>query len=60
MEPATIIVPAAGPEEVAAITAALTQFTQDTAAPADAAQPAPTPWQRAALREGVERAAAWG
>ena len=46
---------AASPEEAAAIAAALEQFLAETA-------PAPGPaevsrWQRAALREGVERAA---
>jgi hypothetical protein len=55
-----LVEPAATPEQAAAISAAITQFQRDTAASADAAAPAPTPWQRAALHEGVERASAWG
>jgi hypothetical protein len=43
----------AGPEEAAAIAAAIEQFLRDTApAPAPSGEPA-DPWQRAALYEGV-------
>jgi hypothetical protein len=36
--------------------AAIEQFLRDTAPPpAAAAEPAPSPWKRAALAEGVER-----
>ena len=43
----------AGPEEAAAIAAAIEQFLRDTApAPAPSAEPA-DPWLRAALFEGV-------
>jgi hypothetical protein len=57
-----LIAPGAGPEEAAAIAAALEQFLHDTA-------PAPviesdrlSPWARAALAEGVGLAAptSWG
>ncbi len=58
MDPETLITPAATAEEAAAIAAALARFAQDTAPAADAA-PSQTPWQRAALLEGVARAAAW-
>jgi hypothetical protein len=44
------------PEEVAALIAAIEQFLRDTApAPVVAAQPAPSPWKRAALAEGIAR-----
>jgi hypothetical protein len=45
----------ASPEEAAAIAAAIEQFLRDTAPPAAAAEPAPNPWLRAALFEGVGR-----
>ena len=47
--------------EAAAIVAALERFTADTAAPPRSAQ-TQSPWQRAALREGVSRSQelAWG
>jgi hypothetical protein len=54
-----LVKPAATPEEAAAITAALTHFRQGTADPGDVAAPVQTPWQRAALQEGVDRAPAW-
>jgi len=48
--------PGASPEEAAAIAAALEQFLRDTAPPpAPAEMPAPSPWKRAALAEGVAR-----
>jgi hypothetical protein len=55
---------AAGPEETAAIAAAIEQFLRDTApAPADA-RPAPSPWLRAGLFEASGRragvASPWG
>lgn len=48
-----LVTPAPSPEEAAAIVAAIERFVADTAPP-----PAPpsrplSPWQRAALREGV-------
>lgn len=55
----TLVTPIATAEEAAAIAAALTRFTQDTAAPAAADGPTPTPWLRTALAEGVARATAW-
>ena len=55
---------AAGPEEAAAIAAAIEQFLRDTApAPAPAGEPR-DPWLRAALFEGVglaaDAASPWG
>ena len=47
---------AAAPEEAAAVMAAVEQFLRDAAPPVAAAPPAPSPWVRAALIEGVERA----
>jgi hypothetical protein len=45
------------PEEAAAVAAAIEQFMRDTAPVIGAAPVDPTtPWQRAALREGVLRA----
>jgi hypothetical protein len=40
-------------DEAAAIAAALERFLAETAAPAGGAKPATSPWQRAALLEGV-------
>jgi hypothetical protein len=49
------LIPAsASPEEAAAIVAALERFVSDTA-PAARPQPAPDPWGRAAILEGVAR-----
>jgi hypothetical protein len=49
--------------EAAAIVAALEQFLADTAPPA-ADEPRPSPWQRAALEEGISArqisGATWG
>jgi hypothetical protein len=47
-----LIPPSASPEEAAAIVAALERFLRDTA-PAVSPQPAPDPWHRAAILEGV-------
>jgi hypothetical protein len=48
--------------DAAAIVAALERFMADTAPARPEATPGLTPWQRAALREGVSRSAplAWG
>ena len=57
-----VIAPAAGPEQAAAIAAALERFLHDTA-PVIAASVAPTPgWERAALAEGIglEAPTPWG
>jgi hypothetical protein len=59
-----IVSATASGSEAAAIVAALEQFLADTApAPADAA-PAASPWQRAALEEGISArqlsGGAWG
>lgn len=54
--PSPIVLPPATPHEAAAIAAALEQFRRDTAPPAPAAGPVASPWQRAALLEGVDRA----
>ncbi|MBV9819227.1 MAG: hypothetical protein JOZ07_12900 [Solirubrobacterales bacterium] len=54
----SITAPDASPEEAAAVVAALERFMRDTApvpAPPPAAGWAPSPWQRAALHEGVTR-----
>ena len=48
----------ATPEEAAAVIAAIEQFLRDTAPPPAPADATPSPWARAALREGVERAPA--
>lgn len=50
-----IVAPAASPEEAAAVVAAVEQFLRATAPPAVAAGPRHSPWQRAALLEGVGR-----
>lgn len=63
MEPLTQsarVSPEPSPEEAAAIAAALARFTQDTAVPLHTEPPTQSPWQRAALLEGIARAAAWG
>ncbi len=47
---------AATPEEAAAVIAAVERFLRDTAPPpAPPADTPPSPWIRAALREGVDR-----
>lgn len=50
----SIVAPGASPEEAAAVVAALQRFLRDTAPAPAAPTPAQSPWQRAALREGVE------
>jgi predicted transcriptional regulator len=53
-----LIAPSASPEQAAAVVAALERFMRATApAPAQASSADPEPWQRAAILEGVERAA---
>ena len=47
----------AGPEEAAAIAAAIEQFLRDTAPTPAAGAAKPDPWQRAGLFEGVGLAA---
>ena len=52
----TLLDPSAGPEEAAAIVAALERFIRDTApAPAAAASSTTEAWRLTGLREGVER-----
>jgi hypothetical protein len=46
----------ASPEEAAAIAAAIEQFMRDTAPAPAAAGPAMSPWLRAGLLEGTQRA----
>jgi len=45
----------ATPDEAAAVIAAVEQFLRDTVPPVMAEPPRPSPWVRAALREGVDR-----
>ena len=52
---ATSIAGSPGPEEAAAITAAIERFLHDTAPPARATAESPDPWTRAAMLEGVTR-----
>jgi hypothetical protein len=52
-----LIAPSASPEEAAAVVAALERFMRETAPPAQALQPEPDEWQRAAVAEGVDREA---
>ena len=51
----TLVDPSAGPEEAAAIVAALERFIRDTTAQPAAAAEAPEGWRLAGLREAVER-----
>lgn len=44
---------AASPQEAAAVTAAIEQFLAETAPASAPEPPTSSPWQRAALREGV-------
>jgi hypothetical protein len=48
-----LIAPAASPAQAAAIAAALERFLHDTAPVIAPAGPSLTPWERAALAEGV-------
>jgi hypothetical protein len=50
-----LIAPDASPEEAAAVVAALERFMRETAPPPASPVPAQTPWQQAALYEGVQR-----
>jgi hypothetical protein len=52
----TIVAPSASPEEAAAVVAALEQFMRATAPPPVSPPPALSPWQQAALAEGIMRA----
>jgi hypothetical protein len=52
----TIVAPTAGPEEAAAVVAALERFMRETAPRPAPPVPQGNPWQRAALHEGVRRA----
>ena len=54
----SIVAPGASPEEAAAVVAAIEQFMRATAPPPAPPAPKPSPWQRAALLEGVNRAPA--
>lgn len=51
----SIVAPGASAEEAAAVVAAVEQFMRDTAPVLVAPAPRPSPWQRAALWEGVNR-----
>jgi hypothetical protein len=59
-----LLSPAASASEAAAIVAGLEQFLADTAPSIDPAGPAQSPWQRAALEEGIAArqvsGSAWG
>ena len=57
-----LVAPGAGPEEAAAIAAALEQFLHDTAPPPLNESERLSPWARAALAEGVglEAPDRWG
>ena len=57
-----VVAPGAGPEETAAIAAALEQFLHDTAPSVTARATVANPWERAALAEGVclEAPTSWG
>jgi hypothetical protein len=57
-----VVAPAAGPEQAAAIAAALERFLHDTAPAIAPARAAPAAWARAAVAEGVGLAAPtpWG
>lgn len=49
----TIVAPSATPEEAAAVVAALERFMRETAPPPVPPAPRRSPWQQAALHEGV-------
>lgn len=51
-----IVAPGASPEEAAAVVAALERFMRETAPRPAPLPPGRSPWQRAALYEGVARA----
>lgn len=50
-----IVAPSASPEEAAAVVAALERFLHETTPVIAAEPPRMSPWQRAALLEGVGR-----
>lgn len=50
-----IVAPSASPEEAAAVVAALERFLRETTPVVAAEPPRMSPWQRAALLEGVGR-----
>ena len=58
-----LVTPAPSPEEAAAVVAAIERFIADTAPP-PSAEGRPSPWQRAALLDGVQAkeavVSAWG
>ncbi|HUA02812.1 MAG TPA: hypothetical protein VMB27_02840 [Solirubrobacteraceae bacterium] len=54
----SIVAPSASAEEAAAVVAALERFMRDTAPAPVPPPPERSPWQRAALQEGVNRAPA--
>jgi hypothetical protein len=51
----TIVAPDASPEEAAAVVAALERFMRETAPTPAPPAPRRSPWQQAALHEGVLR-----
>ena len=51
----SIVAPGASPEEAAAVIGALERFMRETAPPLAPPAPQRSPWQRAALYEGVAR-----
>jgi hypothetical protein len=57
-----LIAPAASPEQAAAIAAALERFLHDTAPVVAGSVELASPWERAAIAEGVglEAPSAWG
>lgn len=59
-----LVSPARSDSEAAAIVAALEQFLADTAPAPESVEPAASPWQRAALEEGISArqvsGAVWG
>ena len=57
-----LVASGAGPEEAAAIAAALEQFLHDTAPTVSHERPRMRPWERAALAEGIglEAPTPWG
>jgi hypothetical protein len=55
-----LIAPSPSDEEAAAITAAIERFLTETAPPPAPAAAAQSPWQRAAIREGVEARGSFG
>jgi hypothetical protein len=54
----TTVAPDASPEEAAAVVAALERFMRETAPTPVPPAPARSPWQQAALHDGISRAPA--